>query len=68
MSPHRVAGFGGVDADRVLDDDIVGSAFQQSYTFQGTFIATQTLFQGGRIFFRLSPGDARSRRRGIRRG
>jgi outer membrane protein len=30
--------------------DIVGSAFQQSYTFQGTFIATQTLFQGGRIF------------------
>lgn len=29
--------------------DIVGSAFQQSYTFQGTFIATQTLFQGGRI-------------------
>ncbi|MCX5754562.1 MAG: TolC family protein [Gemmatimonadetes bacterium] len=30
--------------------DIVGSAFQQAYTFQGTFIATQTLFQGGRIF------------------
>jgi outer membrane protein TolC len=30
--------------------DIVGAAFQQSYTFQGTFIATQTLFQGGRIF------------------
>ena len=30
--------------------DIVGAAFQQSYTFQGTFIASQTLFQGGRIF------------------
>jgi outer membrane protein len=30
--------------------DIVGAAFQQAYTFQGTFIATQTLFQGGRIF------------------
>lgn len=29
--------------------DIVGAAFQQSYTFQGTFIATQTLFQGFRI-------------------
>lgn len=29
--------------------DIVGSAFQQAYTFSGTLIATQTLFQGGRI-------------------
>lgn len=31
--------------------DIVGAAFQQSYTFQGTFIASQTLFQGGRILY-----------------
>lgn len=30
--------------------DIVGAAFQQSYTFQGTFVASMTLFQGGRIF------------------
>lgn len=29
--------------------DIVGSAFQQAYTFQGVFTGTQTLFQGGRI-------------------
>jgi outer membrane protein TolC len=31
--------------------DIVGAAFQQAYTFQGTFVATQTLMQGGRIAF-----------------
>lgn len=31
--------------------DIVGAAFQQAYTFQGTFIASQTLFQGGRLLF-----------------
>ena len=37
--------------------DIVGSAFQQSYTFQGTFIASQTLFQGGRIVFAARLAD-----------
>jgi outer membrane protein TolC len=29
---------------------IVGNVFGQSYTYQTTFIASQTLFQGGRIF------------------
>lgn len=28
---------------------IVGSVFGQSYTYQGTFVASQSLFQGGRI-------------------
>ena len=37
--------------------DIVGSAFQQAYTFQGTFIATQTLFQGGRIVWGARAAD-----------
>lgn len=30
---------------------IVGSVFGQSYTYQGVFIASQTLFQGGRILW-----------------
>lgn len=30
---------------------IVGSVFGQSYTYQGTFIASQTLFQGGRLLW-----------------
>ncbi|HVZ49555.1 MAG TPA: TolC family protein [Gemmatimonadaceae bacterium] len=30
---------------------IVGSVFGQSYTYQGTFVASQTLFQGGRIMW-----------------
>ena len=29
---------------------IVGNVFGQSYTFSGTFVGSQTLFQGGRIF------------------
>ncbi len=29
--------------------EIVGNVFGQSYTFQGTFVASQTIFQGGRI-------------------
>jgi len=37
--------------------DIVGAAFQQSYTFQGTFIASQTVFQGGRIVFGARVAD-----------
>ena len=37
--------------------DLVGAAFQQSYTFQGTFIATQTLFQGGRIVWAARAAD-----------
>lgn len=53
--------------------DIVGAAFAQSYTFQGTAAATQTLFQGGRIFSaaraalrvrsaaRLDAGETRAR-------
>jgi outer membrane protein TolC len=30
--------------------EIVGSVFGQAYTYQGTFNASQTLFQGGKIF------------------
>lgn len=36
---------------------IVGNVFGQSYTFQGTFTGSQTLFQGGRIFSAARAAD-----------